>query len=92
MKLAVNEISRSCLSNRSLPHLLLHNQVFPANLSAEKMLLNDLFKHWRITTVVPGPLWIHDRNGTTRTNSQAIRLGPKNTTLLTQVEFLQPTS
>jgi len=61
-----------------------HNQVFLDHFPSDKMLLNDLLQHGRITLAVPRSLRIDDGDRTASTNPQAIGFRPQNASLLAQ--------
>lgn len=56
---------------------------------ANQMLLDDFLKHFGATGVIPDTLGVDHRDGTVRTDLQAIGLGSIDTTVAHQAQFQQ---
>ena len=55
----------------------------------DQMLLNDAFEHRRITVTVPSPFRVHDRDGTTLADAEAVGFSAKDAALFGELQLLE---
>ena len=58
-------------------------------MAGDEVLLDDAFKHGRVTVAIPGPFGVDDGNRAVGTDTQAVGLGAVDAALLAESQFLE---
>ena len=66
------------------------DQIFTDDAAGEKMLLNDALEYGRVALAVPRTFRVHDRNGTSLADAEAVGFCAKDAALLGELQLFEP--
>jgi len=65
------------------------DEVLDDDLPADQVFVDDALEHGRVTLAVPGALRVDHRDRSSLADAEAVGLGPQDSALFRQAEFLQ---